>query len=165
MAEPRMVTAAVIISLVAGILIILGNLYATFGGIMMVLGTLSGIAVLISAIMLRIRPGEGTRGLRALWHRACFHFIQDGIGQGVYHEKPVVASGGSEDKILVLSTSYSTRLRTARDCCQMLGVFTIYDFDGSVSRMSNICPATSDVNICMVEPSRLVMWQIYELDD
>ena len=64
MAEPKMVTAAVIISLVAGVLIILGNLYAAIGGIGMILGILSGIAVLISAIMLKIRPGEGTRGLR-----------------------------------------------------------------------------------------------------
>ena len=65
MSEPKMITAAVIISLVAGILIILGNLYATIWGIGRILGILSGIAVLISAIMLKIRPGEGTRGLRA----------------------------------------------------------------------------------------------------
>jgi FtsH-binding integral membrane protein len=64
MSEPKMVTTAVIISLVAGILIILGSLYATIWGIWMILGVVSGIFVLISAIMLKIRPGEGTRGLR-----------------------------------------------------------------------------------------------------
>ncbi len=85
MSEPKMLTAAFIISLVAGILIVLGSLYATIGGIGMmgglggmmgqlpygamaglwILGLVSGIIVLISAIMLKIRPGEGTRGLRA----------------------------------------------------------------------------------------------------
>jgi hypothetical protein len=64
MPEPKMVTTAVIISLVAGILIILGSLYATIGEIGMILGIVSGIVVLISAIMLKTRPGEGTRGLR-----------------------------------------------------------------------------------------------------
>jgi MFS family permease len=69
MSEPKMVTTAVIISLVAGILIILGNvytgsLYATIEGIGMIIGVVSGILVLISAIMLKIRPGEGERGLR-----------------------------------------------------------------------------------------------------
>jgi len=64
MSEPKMVTTAVIISLVAGILIVLGSLYATIGGIGMVLGIVSGIFVLISAIMLKIRLGEGARGLR-----------------------------------------------------------------------------------------------------
>jgi hypothetical protein len=67
--EPKMVTTAVIISLLAGILIILGNiytcsLYATIEGIGMIIGVVSGILVLISAIMLKIRPGEGQRGLR-----------------------------------------------------------------------------------------------------
>jgi hypothetical protein len=64
-----MVTAAVIISLVAGILIILGSIYAgsvyaTIEGIGMIIGVVSGVLVLISAIMLKIRPGEGERGLR-----------------------------------------------------------------------------------------------------
>jgi hypothetical protein len=67
MSEPRMVTTAVVIALVAGILIILGGLYAMAG--MWILGVVSGILVLISAIMLHIRPGEATQGLRAccLW--------------------------------------------------------------------------------------------------
>jgi len=65
MSEPKIVTTAVVFSLVAGILIILGNLYAAIWGIGMILGILSGIAVLFCAIMLKIRPGEGTRGLRA----------------------------------------------------------------------------------------------------
>jgi hypothetical protein len=72
-----MVTTAVIISLVAGILIILGSLYATIGGIRMILGIVSGIFVLISAIMLKIRPGEGTRGLRVccrMWGSAILVF-------------------------------------------------------------------------------------------
>jgi hypothetical protein len=69
MSEPKMVTTAIIISLVAGILIILGNiytssLYATIEGIGMIIGVVSGILVLIFAIMLKIRPGEGERGLR-----------------------------------------------------------------------------------------------------
>ena len=64
MSDPKMVTAAIVISLVAGILIILGSIYTTIGGIGMILGVVSGILVLISAIMLKIRPGEGTRGLR-----------------------------------------------------------------------------------------------------
>jgi hypothetical protein len=59
MSETKKLTTAIIISLVAGILIILGNLY-----IWTILGIVSGIIVLISAIMLKIRPGEGTRGLR-----------------------------------------------------------------------------------------------------
>jgi len=63
MSEPKMVTTVVIISLVAGILIILGNLY-----IWAILGIVSGVVVLISAIMLRIRPGEGTRGSRVCAH-------------------------------------------------------------------------------------------------
>jgi len=71
MSEPKMVTAAIVISLVASILIILGNyatiggsLYTTIEGIGMILGVLSGLIVLFSAIMLKIRPGEGERGLR-----------------------------------------------------------------------------------------------------
>jgi len=60
----RWLRSAVIISLVAGILIILVSLYATTGEIGMILGMVSGAVVLISAIMLKIRPGEGTRGLR-----------------------------------------------------------------------------------------------------
>jgi len=69
MSEPRMLTAAILISLVAGILIILGSIYTAmgggYGGVMNILGLVSGIIVLISAIMLKIRPGEGMRGLRA----------------------------------------------------------------------------------------------------
>ena len=85
MSEPKMLTTAIIISLVAGILIVLGSIYTAMGagygwmsglGGMMgqllygamaglwILGVVSGIVVLISAIMLKIRPGEGTRGLR-----------------------------------------------------------------------------------------------------
>jgi hypothetical protein len=75
-------TVAFIISLVAGVLIILGSLYAALWGIGMmsgigvmmgeqaysamtgtwILGLTSGIIVLISAIMLNIRPGEATHG-------------------------------------------------------------------------------------------------------
>ena len=67
--EPKMVTTAVIISLVAGILIVLGSLYAnslylTLEGVGMTIGIVSGILVLLGAVMLKIRPGEGTRGLR-----------------------------------------------------------------------------------------------------
>ena len=90
MSEPKMVTTAVVISLVAGILIILGSLYTTMwgmgggygwmmgglGGMMgqpaygvmaglWILGFVSGMIVLISAIMLKVRPGEATQGLRA----------------------------------------------------------------------------------------------------
>jgi hypothetical protein len=72
--EPKMVTTAVIISLVAGILIVLGSfypnsLYSTIEGVGMIIGIVSGIPVLISAAMLKIRPGEGERGLRTccLW--------------------------------------------------------------------------------------------------
>jgi len=69
MSEPKTVTAAIVISLVAGILIILGSfytgsLYVTIEGIGMILGVVSGILVLFSAMMLKIRPGEGTSGLR-----------------------------------------------------------------------------------------------------
>jgi len=64
-----MVTAAIVISFVAGILIILGDfyigsLYATIEGVGMIIGVVSGILVLISAIMLKIRPGEDEHGLR-----------------------------------------------------------------------------------------------------
>jgi len=73
--EPKMVTTAVIISLVAGILIILGSfypnsLYSTFEGAGMIIGIVSGILVLLAATMLKIRPGESTQGLRTcclLW--------------------------------------------------------------------------------------------------
>ena len=93
MSETRKLTTAIIISLVAGILIILGSIYTTMWGIGMmgggygwmmgglggmmgqpaygamagtwILGLISGIIVLISAVMLKIRPGEGTQGLRA----------------------------------------------------------------------------------------------------
>jgi hypothetical protein len=86
MSEPKMLTAAFVISLVAGILIVLGSLSATIGVIRMmgggygwmtgqpaygamasirILGLVSGIIVLISAIMLKVRPGEATRGIRA----------------------------------------------------------------------------------------------------
>ena len=91
MSETRKLTTAIIISLVAGILIILGSIYTAMWGMMgggygwmmgglggmmgqpaygamagvWILGLISGIIVLISAIMLKIRPGEGTRGLRA----------------------------------------------------------------------------------------------------
>jgi len=77
MSEPKMVTAAIVISLVAGILIILGSIYATTGEIGMILGVVSGILVLISAIMLKIRPGEGTVGLRVccrMWGTAILVF-------------------------------------------------------------------------------------------
>jgi hypothetical protein len=85
MSEPKMLTTAIVISVVAGVLIILGSIYAAIGGVVMmgglggimgqstygvmlgmwILGLVSGIIVLISAIMLRVRPGEATQGLRA----------------------------------------------------------------------------------------------------
>ncbi len=78
MSETEKLTTAFIISLVAGILIILGNIYTTMWGIgtmgklayaamagTRVLGLISGIIVLISAIMLKIRPGEAMHGMRA----------------------------------------------------------------------------------------------------
>ena len=72
--EPKIVTAAVIISLVAGILILLGgfyanDLYATIEGVGMPVGIIIGVCVLLAAIMLKIRPGERQRGLRTccLW--------------------------------------------------------------------------------------------------
>ncbi len=92
MPETVKLTTASIVSLVAGIVIVLGSLYATIGGTGMmgggygwmmgglggimgqpygamagiwILGLVSGIIVLISAIMLNIRPGEATHGLRA----------------------------------------------------------------------------------------------------
>ena len=70
MTEPKMVTTSVIISLVAGILIILSNIYPTIEGTWTILVAVSGIIVLLSAIMLKIRPGESTQGLRTcclLW--------------------------------------------------------------------------------------------------
>jgi hypothetical protein len=74
-AEPKMLTSAVIISLVAGILIVLGSfyansLYSTVEGVGMIIGIVSGILVLLGAVMLKIRPGEATEGLRTcclLW--------------------------------------------------------------------------------------------------
>jgi len=86
MSEPKMLTTAIIISLVAGILIVLGSIYTAMGagygwmsglsGMMgqlpygamaglWILGVVSGIVVLISAIMLKIRPGEAAHGFRA----------------------------------------------------------------------------------------------------
>jgi hypothetical protein len=93
MSEPKLVTTAVTISMVAVILIILGSVYTTMWGTgmisggygwimgrlggmmrqpaygamagMWILGLVSGIIVLISAIMLKIRPGEATHGMRA----------------------------------------------------------------------------------------------------
>jgi len=67
--EPQTVTIAVIISMVAGILIVLGSFYAnsfytTIDGIGMPIGIVTGILVLIAALMLKIRPGESTQGLR-----------------------------------------------------------------------------------------------------
>ena len=59
-----MVTTALIISLVAGIVITVASLQATTGQVGTVLGMVSGTVVWISAIMLKIRPGEGARGLR-----------------------------------------------------------------------------------------------------
>ena len=92
MSEPKRVTAAIAISLFAGILIILGSIYVLwlsgvggwlygwmmtgiggmlgYSGGMWILALVTGIIVLISAIMLKIRPGEGERGLRVccrLW--------------------------------------------------------------------------------------------------
>ncbi len=64
MSEPKMVTAAIVISLVAGILIVLGSIYTTIGESGMILGIVSGTLVLVSAIMLKVRPSEGTMGLR-----------------------------------------------------------------------------------------------------
>ncbi|WP_455278263.1 hypothetical protein [[Eubacterium] cellulosolvens] len=84
MSETKKLTTAYIISLVAGILIILGSLYTQMWGtwmmggmigtmgqqfhsemtVMWILELISGIIVLISAIMLKIRPGEATEGLR-----------------------------------------------------------------------------------------------------
>jgi hypothetical protein len=78
MSDPKMVTTAVIISLVSGILIILDNLVTTemigmirgwvglpvFGDMASWIGLVAGFIVLIAAIMLRVRPGEATQGLR-----------------------------------------------------------------------------------------------------
>ncbi len=85
MPEPKMVTSAVIISFVAGFLIILGSFYATMGGIGTVLGTIAGIIVLISAIMLKIRPGEGERGLHiccTMWGTMILSFSVIGLLAG-----------------------------------------------------------------------------------
>jgi hypothetical protein len=93
MSEVEKLTIAVVFSLVAGILIVLGSIYTMMRGIGMmgggysgmigglggmmgwpaygamagtwVLGLVSGIIVLISAIMLNIRPGQATHGMRA----------------------------------------------------------------------------------------------------
>jgi len=67
--EPKIVTTAVIISLVAGILIVLGgfygdSFYTIIDGVRMPIAIVVGILVLIAAIMLKIRPGESTQGLR-----------------------------------------------------------------------------------------------------
>jgi len=70
MSEPKMVTAAFVISLVAGILIVLDNLgmilgwvgLPVFGGMVgSWIGLVSGFIVLIAAIMLRVRPGRPRR--------------------------------------------------------------------------------------------------------
>jgi hypothetical protein len=84
MSETKLTTGYTI-SLVAGILIILGSLYTKMWGTWMmgggyvgmmgqqvlgvmtamwILELISGIIVLISAIMLKIRPGEATEGIR-----------------------------------------------------------------------------------------------------
>jgi len=63
MPDPKMVTTALIISLVAGIVITVASLRATTGEVGMALGMVSGTVVWISAIMLKVRPGERTRGL------------------------------------------------------------------------------------------------------
>jgi len=57
--EPMMVTIAVIISQSAGLSIILFS-----HGELWMIEVVSGIVVLISAIMLKIRPGEDTHGFR-----------------------------------------------------------------------------------------------------
>jgi|SRR4030043_913040 len=85
MSEIVKLTTAYTLSLVAGILIILGSLYTKMWGtwmmgggylgmmgqqvhglitVMWILELISGIIVLISAIMLKIRPGEATEGIR-----------------------------------------------------------------------------------------------------
>jgi len=90
MSEIGRLTTVFIISLIAGILIILGSLYTAMWGIGMmsgmsgmmgqqaygtmtgtwILGLASGIIILISAVMLNIRSGEAAHGMRAcctLW--------------------------------------------------------------------------------------------------
>ena len=74
MSEPRMVMVAVVMALVAGILIVLGSiyagsLYATIEGLEMIIGVVSGILVLFSAFMLKVRPGENEQslGVCCLW--------------------------------------------------------------------------------------------------
>ncbi|WP_455368656.1 hypothetical protein [[Eubacterium] cellulosolvens] len=84
MSETAKLKTAYIISLVSGILIILGSLYKKMWGTWMmgrmvgmmgqqahrvitgmwILELISGIIVLFSAIMLKIRPGETDEGLR-----------------------------------------------------------------------------------------------------
>ncbi|MCW4032415.1 MAG: hypothetical protein NWF08_03375 [Candidatus Bathyarchaeota archaeon] len=84
MSETIKLKTAYIVSIIAGILIILGSLYTKMwgtwltGGIVgmmgrqshgimtvtWILGLISGIIVLYSAIMLKIRPGEADEGLR-----------------------------------------------------------------------------------------------------
>lgn len=84
MSETVKLTTAYTLSLVAGILIILGSLYTQMWGtwmmggmvgmmgqqvhgvmtIMWILELISGIIVLISSIMLKIRLGEATEGIR-----------------------------------------------------------------------------------------------------
>ena len=64
MPDPKMVTTALLISLLAGIVITVASLRATTGQVGIVLGMVSGTVVWISAIMLKVRPGEATRGLR-----------------------------------------------------------------------------------------------------
>jgi len=86
MPEPRIVTTAVIISLIAGIVIILGSFYAPIWEIGMILGLVSGIVVFLAAIMLKVRPGEGTRGLRTcclLWGGMILIFSIIGLIAGV----------------------------------------------------------------------------------
>jgi hypothetical protein len=84
MSETTKLKTAYIISIIAGILIILGSLYTKMWGTWMtggivgmmgqqshgvmtvtwILGLISGIIILYSAIMLKIRPGEADEGLR-----------------------------------------------------------------------------------------------------
>jgi len=84
MSETNKLKTAYIISLIAGILIILGSISTKMWGTWMmgriigimgqqghgvmtvtwILGLISGIIVLYSAIMLKIRPGEAAEGLR-----------------------------------------------------------------------------------------------------
>jgi len=95
--EPKMVTTAVILSLVAGLLIILGSVYPTIVGTWTVLGVVGGILVLFSAVMLKFRPGEGTQGLRTcclLWGGGIMVFSVVSLF-GVYMGGFLVAIGGA----------------------------------------------------------------------